>query len=125
MTNFIDWLNEELKTRGLSPSSLARQMGTYPATVSNVLNGSRKPGPDFCRALARALGYSQHYVFRQAGLIDDPPPPDYDPDVEVVLRLLQDLPPEERKEAIEYIRFKASRAKGKKTASRATPALGN
>jgi len=51
-------------------------MGSYPATVSKILNGERNPGPDFCRALARALNYPQEFVFRKAGLLDDDSPPE-------------------------------------------------
>ena len=109
MKTFSEWLQNELRKRGWGPAELAKKMGTYPATVSNVLNGMRNPGPEFCRALARALGYPQEYVFRKAGLIDDTPPPEYDPDAELLLHWFRSLPPEERKEILEYVQFKLSR----------------
>ena len=84
-------------------------MGTYPSVVSKVLSGDRNPGPDFCKALARALGYPQEYVFRKAGLLDDEPEPGYDPEAELLLHWFRALPPEEREEVLEYVQFKLSR----------------
>ena len=124
MTTFSEWLTGEIQKRGWGVADLAKRMGTYPATVSNVINGSRNPGPDFCRAVARALGYPQELVFRKAGLIDDPPPPDYDPNLRIALHLLANLPPEEREEILEYIQFKAAKAANRPKAKRAgQPAL--
>ncbi len=116
---FNEWLMQELESRGWSIRELARRAGITPATISNVLNEMRHPGPDFCRAVARAFGYPQTYVFRLAGLIDDPTPPEYDPDVELLVAWFRSLPPEERKEVLEYIQFKVARAdKANKSASK-------
>ncbi len=78
--------------------------------LSLIWTGDRAPGPDLCRSIARALGYPQELVFRKAGLIDDPPPPGHDPDIQTALHLLATLPPAEREEILEYIQFKAAKA---------------
>ena len=121
---FANWLLEELIKRGWSQADLSRRANLSRTAVSNILTGNRAPGPDFCRAVARALGYPQELVFRKAGLIDDPPPPDYDPNLRIALHLLANLPPEERQEILEYIQFKAARAANRPKAKRAgQPAL--
>ena len=121
---FSEWLQEELASRGWSAADLARRARLTTGAISHVINGSRRPGPDFCRAVARALGYPQELVFRKAGLIDDPPPPDYDPNLRIALHLLANLPPEERQEILEYIQFKAAKAANRPKAKRAgQPAL--
>lgn len=108
---FTEWLDTELKQRGWSRADLARRAHVSQSTLSLIWSGERAPGPDFCRAVARALGYPQEYVFRKAGLLDDLPPPDHDPEIQLALRLLSSLPPEERQEALEYIQFKARKAR--------------
>jgi len=130
MTHFTDWLQSELNERGWGPADLAKRMGSYPATVSNVLNGLRNPGPDFCRGVARALGYPQEFVFRLAGLITDPTPENYDPEAALAAHLIANLPPEKRAAALDYLRYLAQTAQPPptaspttlKTKSRATPA---
>ena len=92
--------------------------------LSLIWTGDRAPGPDLCRSIAHALGYPQELVFRKAGLINDQPPPNYDPDIQTALHLLANLPPEEREEILEYIQFKAAKAANRPKAKRAgQPAL--
>ena len=129
--DFVSWLEEELKQRGWSQSKLAKRGNIRANTVSRVLSHERNPGPDFCRAVARALGYPQEYVFRKAGLIDDPPPSplsaaytrriaettgEYRPidtTTDQILQILVKLTPEERSEILALLRVHlAHRQKG-------------
>ncbi len=80
MEAFISWLESELKKRDWQPTDLARKAGLHTASITRVLNGTRNPGPDICRAIAHALNYSPEIVFRQAGLL--PPDPE-EPDLEI------------------------------------------
>lgn len=66
-------MSAELKARGFGVSEFARLTGTYPATISNVLNGNRHPGDDLCRAIAGALNIPQWDVFMRAGLLTEKP----------------------------------------------------
>jgi len=103
--NFIKWLEAELRVRNWSQSDLARKARIRPNTVSRVLSGERRPGPDFCRAVAGALGYPAEVVFRRAGLL--PPRPEVDEEIEQAVYLLAQMTPAARREALAYIRFKA------------------
>lgn len=64
---FSKWLQAELNNRGWGQSDLARRSGLSTSQISNVLNGGRDAGPDFCIGVARALGISREEVFRQRG----------------------------------------------------------
>ena len=69
MKDFTEWLLDELKKRQWRPANLANKAGLGSGTLSHVLNGSRKPGSDLCRAIAAALGEPEEKVFRLAGLL--------------------------------------------------------
>jgi transcriptional regulator with XRE-family HTH domain len=42
---------------------LARKTGKSPAYVTKVLNGSRRPSPDFKARASEALGVPEHLIF--------------------------------------------------------------
>jgi len=67
--DFVTWLSNELNTRSWSMSELARRAGITHGAISHVLSESRNPGPDFCKAIARAFGIPPEQVFRLAGLL--------------------------------------------------------
>jgi len=112
--DFSEWLESELKKRGWSQSQLAHRGRIKPNTVSRVLSRERNPGPEFCRAVARALGLPQEYVFRRAGLIDDPLPSSYiasrlaetpiDHLTDQILQIILKLAPDERAEILDLLR---------------------
>lgn len=101
MIDFANWLRAEIRQRGLTNRELARQMGVDPGTVSRVLNGERQAGPDFCTALAEALGLDPAHVFRLAGLL--PPlagPGAPDPCLAHLLELASQLSAGERRRLV-------------------------
>ena len=106
LSRFAHWLEEELRRRDWTRADLARRAGLSRAAISDVLNLKYSPGPEFCRAVARALGYPQEAVFRRAGLLTDPPPSDDDPNIKLAVHLLRSLPPQARREILTFIRFK-------------------
>ena len=69
MTTLVDYLEDELHRRNWRPADLARAAGVPDATISHILNGSRRAGPDVCNAIARALGEPPERIFRLAGLL--------------------------------------------------------
>ena len=122
------WLLLEAEERGWSQSELARRAGLSRTAVNDIINGKAFPGPDFCRAIARALGYPQEFVFRLAGLIDDPAPPGSSPETIALAQLLAQLPPEDREEILTLVKLKLARLKRphsrpQKQQSRPAPAL--
>ncbi len=68
-TDFSGWLEERLTRRNMTQADLARESGLTTAGISRIISGSRGPGPDACRAIAKALGLSEELVFRRAGLL--------------------------------------------------------
>jgi transcriptional regulator with XRE-family HTH domain len=92
---FGQWLIQQTNTQGFrSLRQLALKAGLAHTTVYDVANGVARAGPDFCRAIARALRLPPEAVFRKAGLL--PPEPDADEDEERLVHLFRSLPGDER-----------------------------
>lgn len=72
--DFNTWFAQELEKRSWSNNEFARRSGISPATISLVMNDKRNPGPEFCRAIARAFRIPPEEVFRRAGILDPLPP---------------------------------------------------
>ena len=74
---FSGWLQIEIDKREWNQADLARKTEMSRAAVSQVLSENRRPGPEFCRAVAHALDLPEEEVFRQAGLLtpkqEEPP----------------------------------------------------
>ena len=104
METFSDWIETQLNDKGWKPADLARAAGVTDAALSRVLSGSRNPGPDLCRAIARALNEPAEKVFRLAGLLPPLPASD-DSTLQELLELARNLPPDQRQQALDYIRF--------------------
>jgi transcriptional regulator with XRE-family HTH domain len=102
MSDLSEFLQAELARRAWRPADLARAAGVPDATVSHVLKGSRRAGPEVCRALARALDEPPERIFRLAGLL-----PGLSPAVEEereAVDILRSLSPELRGAAMRMLR---------------------
>lgn len=111
--NFSIWLEEQLELRGWRPSDLATAAGLSNATISRVLNGDRRAGPEVATAIAKALSLPPEFVFRQVGLLPaqghvDGPSPSFQEIAEIMRNMTED----ERREVVEYALFRFRR-KGK------------
>lgn len=108
METFSQWLEDQLRIRGLKPADLSRASGVSNATISRILNSTRQAGPDACKAIARALNISQEEVFRQRGFLDPLPPGVSDnhitPEEREHIRLLRALNPGHREAALLMLR---------------------
>lgn len=102
METFATWLELELNKRDWRLSDLARRAQLDTGSVSRILNSTRKPGPEVCLAIARALNYPPETVFRLAGLL--PPDPGTEPEEKEVLLLFRQLGAEQRKLALQAMR---------------------
>lgn len=102
MESFITWLEAELLERDWRLADLARKANLDSGSISRILSGTRKPGPEVCVAIARALNYPPEVIFRLAGLL--PPDPGVDPEEKEVLHLFRHLRPEQRKLVLEAMR---------------------
>jgi transcriptional regulator with XRE-family HTH domain len=102
MESFITWLEAELIERDWRLADLARKANLDTGSISRILSGTRKPGPEVCVAIARALNYPPEVIFRLAGLL--PPDPGVDPEEKEVVHLFRQLGAEQRKLVLEAMR---------------------
>jgi transcriptional regulator with XRE-family HTH domain len=71
---FSDWLNEEMRREEWSQADLARAAGLGPATIYKMLNSkSKRPDPDSCLGIAKALKLAPETVFRAAKILPTEP----------------------------------------------------
>lgn len=68
-TRLVNWIEEQLRLRDWRPADLARAAGVRDSTISRILNGNAKAGPELCSAMAEALDVSPVEVFRIAELL--------------------------------------------------------
>ena len=102
MATLVEYLEEELISRSWRPADLARAASLPDATISHVLNGSRRAGPEVCNALARALDEPPEKIFRLAGLL--PPVAPVVEDEREAVTILRGLPPDLRTAAMRMLR---------------------
>lgn len=76
MDKFNTWLMREMEKRGMNQTDLAKRGGFNPASLSRVLNGTRKIGLDMAVAIARALKMRPERIMYEAGLIASVPDED-------------------------------------------------
>lgn len=74
MADFADWLDRELRERGMKPKHLADRIKRGANSIQNILKRERNVGPEIARDIAREFGYPQYFVFYQAGLLTELPP---------------------------------------------------
>jgi transcriptional regulator with XRE-family HTH domain len=102
METFAEWLKAELDARSWTNSDLARAGGIQPATLSRIISGARRAGPDVCLAIARALREPPERVFRLAGLL--PPLPSSVEEEQEALVILRTLPSRTRATVMTQLR---------------------
>lgn len=98
---FVEWLLDEVRTRGMNYSEVARKGGISHARISQVLSGE-KPGRRFCQAIARAFNLRAEEVYRRAGLL--PPVPHEIARLEDALWLFGRLPPDDQERIVWMMR---------------------
>jgi transcriptional regulator with XRE-family HTH domain len=103
--DFSTWLIGELEKRGWSNSELARRAGVTQGAISHVISGTRSPGTDLCRSIARAFKIPPTQVFRRAGLLPSPPVQD-DPTLDELDQYIKLLSPQAREEILRYVIFR-------------------
>jgi transcriptional regulator with XRE-family HTH domain len=108
MEKLVVWIFAELDKRGWRPADLAHRAGLSTGSLSNILSGNRKAGPDVCNAIARAFGEPPEKVFRLAGLLPDLPAPE-DELLGEVTEAFKRLSAEKRREVLEYALWQLQR----------------
>lgn len=100
MKDFASWLEKQLAERGLGKSEFAALAEIDTGTISNLMNDMRKPGPEICRKIARALKLPQAVVFYEAGISTEKPDfPAFDAVALDILAMLENRTPTEKRAA--------------------------
>jgi len=109
----IEWLEKKLEENDWRPADLARESGLSPATLSKILNGERRAGPEVCVGIARAFDMNPVIVFRLAGLLPASSEDlrQDDPILDHCCRILASLPKNERILTLRYLRGLAATMK--------------
>jgi transcriptional regulator with XRE-family HTH domain len=69
MTKYSDWLESQLKAKGMSPAELSRASRKDQGVISRLLNGDRNPRPETIESICKALGVPVEEGYRAAGLL--------------------------------------------------------
>lgn len=110
MDDFVRWLNAEIERRSWSNNELGRRADVSRSTVSLVLTGQQSPTWEFCYRVAQAFKEPPEKLFRLAGLLP-PAPPERDQVIQEIIDILKQLSSAERKDLLEYARFRYQRGK--------------
>jgi len=102
---FIEFIDIEIRRKGWNISDLARASGIHAGTISNILNGSRKPGPEVCNALAKVFKVPPSVLFVKAGLMDEDPEDEVSSLSREAMSLFNSLSDENKKHVLAYIKF--------------------
>lgn len=101
---FSNWLANEIKQRGLSFREIARQAGVSHTLVSRILSGDMPVSADFCIKVASVLKVSPEFLLRMAEIL--PPLETFEnATMEEINEALKNLPPDQQRQVLEYIRF--------------------
>ncbi|HXV44153.1 MAG TPA: helix-turn-helix transcriptional regulator [Anaerolineae bacterium] len=102
----IIWLSDELKRRGWSHRELARRAEISQTAVSTVVSGERKPGWDFCAAIARALGEPPETIMRMAELLPTLPKTGDSETIQKLVELVKQLPELAQRDVLDYAEWR-------------------
>lgn len=98
-----DWIDQEIKQKNWSRRELARRTGLSTSLVQKILKGERNPSTEFCIKVAQALGESPEKLLRMAGIL--PEILEDETLVNEVVELLRTLTPDQKMEALKYVRY--------------------
>lgn len=105
---FINWLNNELASRGWSNSEMSRRSGMSQPAISMAVSGQNKPGWDLCNGVAKAFGVPPEKVFRIAGLVENLPASEDEETLRDLLELVRLMDVDERREILKYTTFRCN-----------------
>ena len=80
MTKFTEWLDSEMKARGIKDRAdlvrraKSKNLQLTDQVLSNIYAGRRKPGKNVLSGIAAGLGAKVVDVYRAAGIIEDEKP---------------------------------------------------
>lgn len=109
MLNSGQWLDDLLNELNWSAADLSRATGLASAVISNIRTGKRGTGLDVAKKIAKATMRPEGDIMRRAGIL--PPVKEKEELSEKILHDLSMLLPEEQRDVLEFIEFKARKKK--------------
>lgn len=67
MDRFVDWLKNEMESRGIGINQLGQYSGVSKSHISNILNGKRNPSPKIVNLIAKYFKADPDYLLELAG----------------------------------------------------------
>src|SRR5512133_1455497 len=114
---FTEWLQFEMSQRGWNRADLADNSGVTRGAISHIFSGSRQPGLEMLRGIARSLQLPSEQVFRAAGLFEDTPGqiagPPQPPGLGEWIHLFMDADEDTREVMLDNARFFSQRKLGR------------
>jgi len=110
---FGEWLNEELKKRGLSQYAFGKMIDVPPTHINHLINGRRKPSAEMLETIAKGLKLPQEEIYRRAGILPQAPPKSEQK--EMLNYLFDRFPEKEKKDLLTYMRIKLMMLEEEKT----------
>ena len=105
--SFSKWLVDRISQKGWTRAEFCRRAGLSDPGLSLVVSGKRRPGVEFCQAVARAFDdVTPEQVMRLAGLLDELPGPESDFMIRRVTDIMLRLSPRERQQVLEYAEWR-------------------
>lgn len=111
MTDFGEWLTEEINQRGWSHSELARRASVSQVSVSGIISGSRNAGCDFCIKIAKALSLSPVLVLTKAKILPPQEQSNNNATLQELMDIAKQLPQTEQEEVLKYAKFRYQQQK--------------
>ncbi len=109
--SFIDWVNEQIQSRGWSYNELARQCGVSSTAISKLMTGKSDISFDMCMNLSRAFKMPPVDVLVKASLLPKPHPDnEY---VDYVVQRMRMLDLGEQEEIAEFVDYKYQKSRKK------------
>lgn len=103
-TDFVSWINEQLKERSWSQAELARRGHFSTGALSRIMNRERMPGVDICRGIAEAFGMRDVDVMKIAGLADSPSPDEQTPSLREMISRFMALSDKDQEAVLDHVR---------------------
>ncbi len=103
-SEFPGWVQKELDGRGWKQADLARKTSMNSGYISQIMNGIRSPGVEFCRALARAFNMRDSDVMRVAGLVSSNEPDDQTPSLREMIMRFARLSDDDQESILKMVR---------------------
>ena len=104
LTDFTDWMNDELMRRGWRQADLMRATGISRSGISLLMNGQIRPAPQTVLQLSRVFRVPPDFIMRKVGYLP-PKMEGGDPELEEINFKYAMLPKAQKKLFLDYLDF--------------------